>query len=189
MTKRGKLKKSDYSWLPVLGIVTPKSIDLLKAKKRIQIKDGSFLSIYSLSEFEVVELDWMIENPGKQMFTGSFHPIEDQSWEDRQNWDSKVPLGPVSTFRDIFMAQKAVKTKEIDENAMKVLQRFRPFLGQDVLDIIYKELRNKDKAMLCAVCKPFPEFPKRPKLPGVEVLSDTGVFEYSIVVGIEIVMS
>lgn len=39
----------------------------------------------------ILLVNWIVENPGRQMFTGSFHPIEDSKWEGREYWDDRIP--------------------------------------------------------------------------------------------------
>jgi hypothetical protein len=136
-----------------MGIVTPKVIEMVKNKKEIQMKDGSTLYFYTEEEFSNASLKWVVDNPGHQMFTGSFHPINDKLWEDRHNWDIRVaPKEPV-TLIDIFERQVIIKLATMRKNASLVMSRFKPYLGQDSVHLILSFVDNSDLASLCSVCK------------------------------------
>lgn len=58
-------------------------------------------------------MSWITENPGRQMFTGSFHPIEESArqWEAREQWDKDIPLSYrfyVSNPMDILVRRSAL---------------------------------------------------------------------------------
>jgi hypothetical protein len=146
---------SDYAWLPVMGIVTVKSLQLLDESKNrtLRMKDGSTLYFYTLAEYSNVSLHWVVENPGKQMFTGSFHPINDKLWEDRRNWDSRVAPTMGVTMKEIFTQHIVIQTAKLRNKALKILSKFTPYLGQDSVKNIALYLRDCDLGNLCSVCK------------------------------------
>ena len=39
-------------------------------------------------------VEWVTDNPGGQLLTGSFHPVRDEDWADRHSWDRRwAPTG------------------------------------------------------------------------------------------------
>ena len=66
------------------------------------MKDGSIVYLKKLEELNSVSIQWITENPGGQLFTGSFHPLNDSLWEDRSSWDMRAHPKEPRTFSEIF---------------------------------------------------------------------------------------
>lgn len=76
------------------------------------MKDGTAVHMYTLDDWSkdgYATTTWVIQNPGRQMFTGSFHPLEDTEWEDRASWDSRVNLEEPNTIVNTFRQRRIVK--------------------------------------------------------------------------------
>ena len=151
-----KFVESDYSWIPVWGMVTPNSLQKLIDEQitRFTMKDGSEVFISSTEEFSksINLIQWKIHNPG-QLFTGSFHPINDSQWEDRANWNVKVrPKEPI-TFPEIFQLRKYLKQKKLNVRSLNVLSILLEKLPRDIILIIFNYLENNNLLAICCVCK------------------------------------
>ena len=48
-----------------------------------------------------MSLAWLTKNPGRQLLTSSFHPVEDDKWADPAGWHIDE-LHKASTFESIF---------------------------------------------------------------------------------------
>jgi hypothetical protein len=90
---------------------------------------------------------------GRQLFTGSFHPIEDREWENRAAWDKRVAPTEAVTLREIFERRAIIRVATLKRNAIKILSRFTPYLGQDLCKIIVELLSGRDCCTLSAVCR------------------------------------
>ena len=174
---------SDYGWLPIMGILTPKSLELIKEKREFVMKDGSLIKYVTLSEFSISSLKWTVENPGQQMFTGSFHPINDKLWEDRRNWDKRVAPTVPFTLKDIFEQRKFIKLTVIRNKAVQVLSSFSRYMGQDIVKSIVGYLSDSDMAVLCSVCKGNQEIVKQTEVKINSVASIQPDFELSTFIG------
>ena len=130
------------------------------------MKDGSVIHFCSIPELSQRTLPWVIDNPGiihqkgasyrisgRQLFTGSFHPIEDQLWEDRAAWDINVAPKEGTTLKDIFERRVIIKLAKQRLHAQRVFARFSPSLGHDAINIIMQYLSSKDYISLIYVCK------------------------------------
>ncbi len=85
-----------------------------KGRNELVMPDGAKVHLCTRSDLENSQfldknVKWLTENPGtsrqsqsdrvgRQMFTGSFHPVEDKLWEDRENWDSRLPPKTANTL-------------------------------------------------------------------------------------------
>ena len=97
-------KSSDYiTWTPPWGLLTEQSIkDLFDKYSNFTMKDGSIVHLKKMNELKSFSIKWTTENPGGQLFTGSFHPLNDSMWEDRSSWDIRVRPKEPRTFPEIF---------------------------------------------------------------------------------------
>jgi hypothetical protein len=87
------------------------------------------------------------------LFTGSFHPIEDQQWENRAAWDYRVAPKEAVTLREIFERRAIIRMATIKKRAIQVLSTFPPFLGRDSIKIIAEYLNERDLNALYVVRK------------------------------------
>ena len=99
-----EFSESDYSyWTPPWGLLTSQSIkELFDKHSTFIMKDGSIVYLKKVEEIRSVPIKWTTENPGGQLFTGSFHPLHDTLWEDRSGWDVRVRPKEPRTFPEIF---------------------------------------------------------------------------------------
>jgi hypothetical protein len=53
-----------------------------------------------------VPVTFLTENPGRQgsLLTGSFHPVSDDQWEQRELWHMDEPLLPGPSYLCVFSA-------------------------------------------------------------------------------------
>jgi hypothetical protein len=90
---------------------------------------------------------------GRQLFTGSFHPVEDKLWEDRRGWDRRVAPKEAVSLREIFEQRVIIRMATIRNTAAQVLSSLSPFIGFDLINIILHFLSDGDLARMNAICK------------------------------------
>jgi hypothetical protein len=77
-----------------------------------QLPGGSPPSLLSLPLLP--ELKWLTQDVGRQLLTGSFHPIDDNKWSDVITWHKSLtqsPNGvPRHTFASLFGALRQANT-------------------------------------------------------------------------------
>ena len=80
----------DYGFVPYWGgFVTQAAIDELKKEgtKDFPLKDGSFAHLANVCKDVVLDLKWVTQAPGRQIMTGSFHPISGGDWSEQHRWN------------------------------------------------------------------------------------------------------
>jgi hypothetical protein len=85
------------------------------------------LPLYSQRAFQ-----WVVDNPGRQLFTGSFHPVSDTKWEDRRNWDKQTLPHMPKTFKDTFTYRVDIELHIAQQKAAKILHLSNPLLPMDI---------------------------------------------------------
>ena len=98
---------------------------------------------------------------GRQLFTGSFHPVQDKMWENRKAWDKRVAPEEAVTLREIFERRAIVKMAAIRQQALNILSSAISFLGKDVVAHIYGYLDDKDCCMLAMAANVEANKPKK----------------------------
>ena len=142
---------SDYGWVPAWGMVTASTIAKLQESgtKIFNLKDGSVIHFCSLEEAETHQIQWVIDNPGKQLFTGSFHPIQDKLWENSCTWNKHAEPEEAVTLREIFEKNALIKSASILKQAKKVLSQIKPFPGEGAINHILGYLTEDDYLNIC----------------------------------------
>jgi hypothetical protein len=118
---------SDYGYLPRWGLFTPESIQGLynNHKTTFKMRDSTSIllcpldGLYSIAQKG--DIKWITDNPGHQMLTGSFHPVEDSAWEDKENWAQGYLPKQLFTVGDIFDTKRAVRLKQLREKVCPLL--------------------------------------------------------------------
>ena len=101
----------------------------------------------------------MTKKKGQQLFTGSFHPIQDDKWHDRASWDSRVPPIEAFTLRELFERRYIVKMQASRIDAENILFNICPLLGRDILKQIIGLLTDEE----CCIFNMAKEIIKKPK--------------------------
>lgn len=136
-------------------MVTANTItELLESNvKQFTLKDGSIMHFCSLFGLPQHPLNWVIDNPGRQLFTGSFHPVEDKLWEDRRSWDRRVEPKESVSLLDIFEKRVITRVAFLRQNAFAILANLSPFIGNDLINFILERLDWGDLARMNCLCK------------------------------------
>jgi hypothetical protein len=66
------------------------------------------------------------------MFTGSFHPIEDNSWEDRTSWDKTAKMPLPTTLPSLFTQRADIKMQFVKRIAQAAFIKMFPFFGKGI---------------------------------------------------------
>lgn len=90
---------------------------------------------------------------GRQLFTGSFHPVDDNQWENRSMWDISVAPPEGSTLLEIFERREVIKMAAVRLNLINSFYRIVSSLGRDVASNIVKYLSDEDCLSLEEVCR------------------------------------
>lgn len=166
---------SDYAWLPSWAYFNEETIQKLYDRKRTEFKckDGSVIRLIKVEDLPSYPIHtlWITDNPGKissriyyhidtvflgrQMFTSSFHPIEEspEEWVQQHLWDEKYVRFKVNTIASLFHQRIRLKQYELkNRRAKQVLQRIVPNVGLDIAHAIIQYLSPTDILSLTLVC-------------------------------------
>jgi hypothetical protein len=209
-------KESDYGWLPPWGLITEATIANLTSSnvQEFVMKDRSKVLFRRVEDMALLyqqhAFTWVTENPGlfvyfniltlvgSQLFTGSFHPVEDSKWEDRRNWDITAVAKEPLTLVDIFnfkiqiriktFLQKTIRvcTLKTSTNSLKILSKALQVLPEDIIREIISRLTWNDRYNLVQTCKcdlpekPIPPFSQRYHLKSVPNTMPNLLLEYDL---------
>jgi hypothetical protein len=119
--KQKRWRSSDYGYLPRWGLFTPDAIQDLydNQKTTFTMRDSTTILLCPLENLYSIarngDIKWITENPGRQMMTGSFHPIEDSAWEDKENWALGYLPKQLLRVEDIFETKYAIMLQKLRE--------------------------------------------------------------------------
>ena len=66
-------------------------------------------------------LRWLTQNPGRQLLTSSFHPVEDDQWADPARWHV-AELDKGATFESLFYLLAGKKQRQAAAGLSALLQ-------------------------------------------------------------------
>ena len=87
----GSGNDGDYGFIPYWGgYVTQQALDELKKEgtTSFPLKDGSVAKLSNVCSDDVeLDLTWITQDPGRQVMTGSFHPVSGGDWGEQHRWN------------------------------------------------------------------------------------------------------
>ena len=82
-----------------------------------------------------VVLTWLTKNPGRQLLTSSFHPVDDEHWEDRAGWHIGE-LSAGSTFESLFYLLACKKLQQASVGLSSALRHFGVEFSAEISEIV-----------------------------------------------------
>ena len=83
----------------------------------------------------MVSQTWLTKNPGAQLLTGSFHPVDDDAWDDRRSWHVDA-LRTGDTLESLFYLLALQKQQRAPAALVTLLSTFGVSFNVNVSTII-----------------------------------------------------